>query len=293
MSDPSLSSLFLEACEDDDLSAMAEFIDLGLDINAEISSVRALPLQCAVSLDASQMLLEMGADPNAKTWHGESPMLLACRDNELDIVRLYERFGGDFAKLSGHGSNCLHKCAAGGAAGVMQYILDKGLIDIDARAKKVKKTPLHFASYFGHLDCVSLLLDAGANLELRDSEGRNALDLAAEGARVDCMRLLLDRGATLAGDQLQKDSVLYHACRAVQPDAAFFVMDELGIAADATVAGKTLLQHFALNSSAKERIRERLRQLCAQQLSGDLSALFDEGVKATPKPSRKAGSLSL
>ena len=55
----------------------------------------------------------------------------------------------------------------------------------------------HFILYFpsGHLEVVALLIDAGANIEARDSEERTPLVAAALGGRDRVTRLMLDRGA--------------------------------------------------------------------------------------------------
>ncbi|KAK4168218.1 hypothetical protein QBC43DRAFT_359993 [Cladorrhinum sp. PSN259] len=58
--------------------------------------------------------------------------------------------------------------------------------------------PLHFASHFGHLAVVKLLLDKGADLEARGSEyGQTPLIWAAENGHDAIVKLLLDRGANL------------------------------------------------------------------------------------------------
>lgn len=42
-------------------------------------------------------------------------------------------------------------------------------------------TPLHRASYCGHLELVQALIDWGADVNLVDSDGRTALHKASEG----------------------------------------------------------------------------------------------------------------
>src|SRR5205823_1779348 len=42
------------------------------------------------------------------------------------------------------------------------------------------RAPLHLAAKGGHLGVVKLLIEAGANVNLRDAEGKTALDLAGE-----------------------------------------------------------------------------------------------------------------
>ena len=52
-------------------------------------------------------------------------------------------------------------------------------------------TPLHHASANGNTDCMSILLDKGAEISKTDEDGKNCLDLAVENGQVDaCMALI-------------------------------------------------------------------------------------------------------
>ena len=57
-------------------------------------------------------------------------------------------------------------------------------------------TPLHFACRHGHVECVSALVAAGANIEQVDSNGWMPLHHACSRLRVECARLLIDAGAS-------------------------------------------------------------------------------------------------
>lgn len=56
-------------------------------------------------------------------------------------------------------------------------------------------TPLHWACYKGHVDTVSLLLQAGYNLEDRDPVGNQCLHLASSGSHHEVVELLLAHSA--------------------------------------------------------------------------------------------------
>lgn len=58
-------------------------------------------------------------------------------------------------------------------------------------------TPLHVAALEGHARCLSILLDAGADMESRDQDGKTALLVAAEHGRWGSVELLLHRGAVV------------------------------------------------------------------------------------------------
>ncbi|KAK8373100.1 hypothetical protein O3P69_007803 [Scylla paramamosain] len=55
-------------------------------------------------------------------------------------------------------------------------------------------TPVHTASYRGHVEVLEQLAGAGWLLTARDSDGNTPLHSAAEGGRVTCLRWLVNRG---------------------------------------------------------------------------------------------------
>ena len=55
------------------------------------------------------------------------------------------------------------------------------------------------AALRGHVDCLRLLLTAGANVKSSDHEVQSALSEAFSMGNADCVRLLLDAGADVRG----------------------------------------------------------------------------------------------
>jgi ankyrin repeat protein len=79
------------------------------------------------------------------------------------------------------------------AAAVKQLIADGANVNHKFRYDRM---PLSFAADRGHLDIVKMLLEAGADVNARDSfYNATALDWALEKSHVEIVRLLLEKGA--------------------------------------------------------------------------------------------------
>ena len=60
--------------------------------------------------------------------------------------------------------------------------------------------PLHWAASYGHVDCVKLLIEAGANVSVVSDQGVTPLDLAFQSDQVAIVEILKRAGAKNAKD---------------------------------------------------------------------------------------------
>ena len=66
---------------------------------------------------------------------------------------------------------------------------------IDQDSSQDSETALHMAADFGHVECVALLLEAGADKDAADENGQTALHAAAWNGHSEVVKLLLEAGA--------------------------------------------------------------------------------------------------
>ena len=169
----------------------------GADVNARTVDGRT-PLHLAASLPTgtliAEMLLEAGADINARSIVGATPLFTGVVAN-IDTARLLLSKGANPNAVNGLGVTPLMTAALNGGAAVVKLLLDSGA-DATARTKR-GETALANAANRGDLESVSLLLDRGADVRNVDFNGYTPLMHAAyhEYASPELVRLLLARGA--------------------------------------------------------------------------------------------------
>jgi cytohesin len=141
-----------------------------------------------------QTALENGANPNAKNNNnGSTPLHIAAYKGHVEIVKILLDRGADLNAKDNTGHAPLHWAAIEGHVDVVRVLLDRGA---NPNAKNnTGHTPLHNAAYFGHVEIVKILLDRGADLNAKDNTGHAPLHWAAIEGHVDVVRVLLDRGA--------------------------------------------------------------------------------------------------
>jgi Ankyrin repeats (3 copies) len=81
-----------------------------------------------------------------------------------------------------------------GFSGLADYLITTHGEDVNAECGS-RGTPLHAASYEGHLDAARVLLAHRVNMNATDRDDKTPLCSAYGGGHLDVMRLLLERGA--------------------------------------------------------------------------------------------------
>ncbi len=117
----------------------------------------------------------------------------ACSRGDLEAVR--EWLARDKGLVSGHknGWTGLHEASRRGHLACVRLLLQSGA-DPNARESGDHTTPLHWAAAHGHLEIVRALLDAGSDVHgFGDVHQLDAIGWASEHPQV--IALLIDRGA--------------------------------------------------------------------------------------------------
>lgn len=123
----------------------------------------------------------------------------ASKTGDVDTLQqIVEENGEKSILLDGNPNEAtaLHYASAGGALHAVEFLLSSP-IGADPRAARNNNfTPLHAAAMFGHSKICTVLIDAGALVNVQtDPQAYSPLHSASFGGHLDTIQVLLARGA--------------------------------------------------------------------------------------------------
>lgn len=124
----------------------------------------------------------------------------AAAAGSLTIVELLLGLGADPDAPDGGGHTPLYsvgnECGVAGAERVVRALVQAGA-DVNAHDGVKHCTPLHMAARRGNTEVARALLDCGADIEARDSAGETPLRRSVNCAKVEVAKLFIARGADI------------------------------------------------------------------------------------------------
>jgi ankyrin repeat protein len=203
------------AVRNDDGALVDQLIRLGANAKAT-NRYGITPLYlAAVNGNAAiiEKLLKAGADANAISSEGETALMTASRTGNVDAVKVLLGHGADVnARESWHGETALMWAVSQKHAAAARELLAKGA-DVNARSTANKwerqnsaeprekwlplggLTALEFAARQGCVDCIPVLVEAGADVNAVDPDGISPLLSAVINGHYDVAEVLLEKGS--------------------------------------------------------------------------------------------------
>ncbi|CAH8290974.1 Ankyrin-2, variant 3 [Schistosoma haematobium] len=144
------------------------------DVNVINSTGQCCLHYCASKnrLQLVKQLLDAGAKPDVKDWGGVTPLHRAIATENLDIAK----------HLLDH---TITENDVGNEEGCNK--LFSTLVDL---TDKQGQTPLHYACEEGNFQAATLLMNYGASINHKDTDGRTPIDVAPDHLRMNLLKLL-------------------------------------------------------------------------------------------------------
>jgi ankyrin repeat protein len=187
----------------------------------ERGPVRAHFAADRADVETLRQLLAAGLSPDAEydgtpvVWNGKTPLLTLCiawHDDAGDRVgcfKLLRDAGANLEATDRLGRTPLHCAATAGKPDLLSLLIQAG-VNVEAVDRYANATALHDAassSERGVVDCVELLLAAGADMDARDTSGRRPFDIALTDNCPRLFPLFLRAGAEVPTTMITRLSV--------------------------------------------------------------------------------------
>ena len=220
----------------------------------------------------AQILLVAGADADAFDALQDTPLMAALRTGQDECARVLLP-SSDLALSNNAGSNALNACAKYGSSEVLRLMIPRVLSDVDAQSALT--SALRAAVDCGHIACVRLLLDAGADADSANDAGETLLQSVIFRDQVDLACALLpfadpsimnDRGwnALHLATSEETSEEMFHLILSRSPD-----VDAPTLLDDGNQSGLTAL-HLACQRGHESKV-EALLAYGASRVSLDSS----------------------
>jgi ankyrin repeat protein len=187
---------FFKAVQFDNVRVVQGLLQRGFDPNT-VNPEGVPALMLAVREPSLKVAELLAAHPDTKTevrnGKDESVLMLAALKGYLPLV---QKLMANDADVNKTGWTPLHYAASGGHVPVIAYLLENSAY-IDAESPN-GTTPLMMAAMYGSPEAVKHLIQAGADLTIKNQLGLTALDFAIRGQRQNAKELIETGLARLA-----------------------------------------------------------------------------------------------
>jgi L-ascorbate metabolism protein UlaG (beta-lactamase superfamily) len=141
-------------------------------------------------------LIEKGADIHKKDKFGAMPIHMAAVKGQTEIVKKLVAKGADITAKTVNGKVPMQLAFEGEHLDIIALFLDRG-IPINAPINDLGRTLLHKAAIMGKAKVVNLLIAKGADINVKDKQGKTPLDLAGLCGHKAAAELLTAKGAEI------------------------------------------------------------------------------------------------
>ena len=151
--------------------------------------------------------LAAGLDPNLEGDRVGTGLMIAAWQGNIPMMELFVKHGADVNRINSVKEQALMHATWKGRKEAVAWLLDHG-----AQINRATNewSALHYAAFAGHENLAGFLVQSGANINARSTNGSTVLMMAAREGRENIARMLIDAGAMReASNDWGEDAVVW------------------------------------------------------------------------------------
>lgn len=179
---------------------MANFlIERGADVNLKSDSgISPIHIACIVNnIAIINALLKRGANVRTKAVDGCTPLHVASACCNEKIVKVLLKWGADVKDKTNDNVTVLHLVCEKNNKLLINLFLEQD-VDIDVRTNMDGSTALHMLCKKGNEDGVAKLINKGANVDIKNFEGKTPLDVVCDNNLSDIAYIIADKARIIS-----------------------------------------------------------------------------------------------
>lgn len=136
--------------------------------------------------------LDAGLDPNYVAEHIGTGLMIGAWRGDIPMMELFVSRGADVNRANALGERPLMHAAWRGNREAALWLIARGA---QVNSEPMRWSALHYAVFAGHGDMAGVLLEMGADINARSTNGSSVLMMAVYEGHEDLVKELLKRGA--------------------------------------------------------------------------------------------------
>lgn len=255
-----------------DLKKIEGYLQQGADVNCKSGEFGGRedwdnsPLHIAVNaerLDIVDLLLEHGANINAKNREGYTPIYKIPwkRKEGFELIRSLRQRGADLHAKTDTNISLVHCAALGENLPILEYLLENGL-ELNQQNDH-GETPLHWTVHYHCFKSAQFLLNHGAAIDIQNRDGRTVLHEASQREYQKLIKLFLEFKA----DRELADAEGKKARDLAQKERTILLLDK-GLVRNHDPELNSLVQSFSIDQKESlDAIRVEIREQLQNEFS--------------------------
>ncbi|MEI0549872.1 ankyrin repeat domain-containing protein [Brachyspira intermedia] len=187
---------FLNACHYDYIDVIEKLIDK-VNINVQDEEKGYTPLMNAIrgrKIETVKILLEHNADvTKIKDNSGRNAFFWAAALDELEMLKLFEKYNPDFNTVDNDGATALFYASK---IETMDYLIKNG-IDVNKKDITGRTALIQYSLAYQSQNIVKFLIENGADVNAQDNEGITTLMFAVKDYNIEIVNMCLSANSNL------------------------------------------------------------------------------------------------